>query len=201
MTALAIEPGPKVPAPAFMWSSLAIGPCTMSRGATGMRRGLQRSQIEARFEHRFDRRHQDRQVLRPASGHDGIDGDLLDGCDAAARRHDSNDILGAPSRAPDHLATAWGVGAMTGNPSLERRSKNHACSSAGSAGASMRCARKDWDAVAGAGTFASSVRTFAYNFSARSTICRSESPPSGCVNSAIRASGNPRARPSCSALG
>ena len=74
----------------------------------GVRCGLQRSQIEARFEHRFNRRHEDRHVLRPASGHDGIDGDLLDGRDAAARRHYSNEILAATPGALDHLGDRLG---------------------------------------------------------------------------------------------
>ncbi len=171
ITALAIELGPKVPAPAFMLSSLAIGPCTMRSGATGC--------VVACSEARLKR---DSSIASTAATRTGMCCGLHPAmtaltaiCSMVAMppRGGTTPTRSWPRRPEPStmLATAPGIGAITGNPSLDWRSKNHACSSAGSAGASMRWAPGVCDSAAGAGTFASSARTFSYNFSARSSIC------------------------------
>ena len=81
------------------------------------------------------------------------------------------------------LATAAGVGASIGSPSLKCRLKNQSCNSAGSAGTTRRSALAVLTSAARCcGTFLSCRSTLSYNFAARSWSCTSDKPPSGCAN-------------------
>ena len=140
-------------------------------------------------------------MLRPATGHDRIYGDLFHGRNSATRRHDTNEIMGATSRASDHRRDCVGC----------RRDdrKSVARSALEKPRLQLGWVRRRVQALGtlafgptgGAGALASAARRLSYNFPARSTTCWSESPPSGCVNTAIRGSAKPSARPSCNAFG
>ena len=71
-------------------------------GSGGVAGGLEAVEVEAFIQQGLDGGHDDGHVLGLAAGHDGVDGDGLDGGDAVAGRHDADDVEGVPSAGVDH---------------------------------------------------------------------------------------------------
>ena len=86
-------------------------------------RGLDAPQVEGGVRDRPHRREHDRQVLRPAAGHDRVDRDLLDGGEALEGVELGEDrVRGASAGAHESASsTRPKVGATMGKPSVQPR--------------------------------------------------------------------------------
>jgi hypothetical protein len=73
-------------------------------------------QPELRRQRRLDRRENDREVLRLAASHDGVDGRLFDGAFGIVRRNSADDRLGGSCRACQHRQDAFGRRRDNGQP-------------------------------------------------------------------------------------
>src|SRR5215475_6295369 len=87
IVAFARQPGPKTPAPQLTSSAPRTGPL---RTRSGLGEFLVADGLDGGDD--------DRQVLGPASRHHRVDRDLLDGCPAVVRRHQCDQLAGAPPR-------------------------------------------------------------------------------------------------------
>jgi hypothetical protein len=72
--------------------------------------GLHREQVELRLRQGLHRGDHHRQVLRPAAGHDGIDGDVLHRRDAATGGELGNHFIGGTLHVLNHARDAFGCG-------------------------------------------------------------------------------------------
>ena len=179
----------------------AIGPCTISRGATGW--------VVAWIECRLKQGSSIASTAVTSTGMCSARQPAITALTAicstvATPSRGGTAPMTSPAARPEPAtmrATASAVGAMTGKPSLQPRSKNQPCSAVGSAGASTRAAGGGAAAAAGIGDLASAVSRLSCMAATRSATCVSFRPPSGCLKTAMRASGSASARASCSALG
>ena len=100
IVALARQPGPKTPAPQLTSSAVRIGPLTMTSERDGVGGPGHADQGEGRVADGLDRRDHRGHVLRPAAGHHGVDGDLLDGGPAQARRDLADQLVAVAAAGP-----------------------------------------------------------------------------------------------------
>ena len=96
--------------------TLGDGSIDDDEGRAGMRRGLDRLQIERGIGHGFDGGENDREMLGPGSRHHRVRGDGLHARPAEPRHEDGRDVVGPATGAGEHARDTLARGRNGGKP-------------------------------------------------------------------------------------